>query len=80
MPTVTADVERDILEELKKEFPGDSMMQELHLYRRLRYEEVKHLPRKEALHRLLFGPRTETAKGSSEASRPWVQGARAPSL
>lgn len=65
MPTATADLKHEILEELKKEFPGDEMMQELHLYRRLRYEEVKHLPRKEALHRLLFGPRTEPAQGDS---------------
>lgn len=53
------DTEKRIQEEVEREFPGDRMMQELHFYRRLRWEKVKHLPFPEAARRLLFGLETD---------------------
>lgn len=64
MSDLTERVRQHIQAELEREFPGDLMMQELHLFRRLRYEQVKHLPLREQLRQLPFGGVAPESQGT----------------
>lgn len=43
MSNVTDALKRKILEEVRREFPGDEMMQEIHFSRQMHYYETKDL-------------------------------------
>jgi hypothetical protein len=53
MKPVTAEEKKQILEEVKSEFPNDRVMQEIHYSRQLRIFELRDLPLEERLRQLL---------------------------
>ncbi len=53
MREATDEEKRQILEEVKREFPNDRVMQEIHYSRQLRIFELRDLPLEERLHQLL---------------------------
>ena len=53
MKEATDEEKRQILEEVKREFPNDRVMQEIHYSRQLRIFELRGLPLEERLRQLL---------------------------
>ena len=49
MATVTEELKKKILEDVRREFPGDEMMQEIHFSRQIHYYETKDLPSEEKI-------------------------------
>lgn len=49
MAKVTQALKKKILEEVRLEFPGDEMMQEIHFSRQVHYYETKDLPAEEKI-------------------------------
>lgn len=56
MIPATAEEKKRILEEVKQEFPTDRVMQEIHFARQLRVFELRDLPLKERIRKLLDQP------------------------
>ena len=49
MAKVTEALKKKILEDVKQEFPGDEMMQEIHYIRQIHYYETKDLSSEEQI-------------------------------